>query len=97
MTMQVKAGTKFPTLLNCILVFYKMKCENFSILGVRWTISQERRRGLREAFHCLSTVKNCIKRQLGDLCRTLDKNQGTLFFYKNHFYKNVEAEICPKI
>jgi len=25
-------------------------------------------------------------------------SQSTLFFlYKNHFYKNVEAEICPKI
>jgi len=25
------------------------------------------------------------------------KKNSTLFLYKNHFYKNVEAEICPKI
>ena len=31
------------------------------------------------------------------LSRAIGQGQYTLFFYKNHTYKNVEAQITPKI
>ena len=58
---------------------------------------------LTEIFNCViiprmfHTRKKMTKPYHGKLCGFVCEHLYTLFFYKNLFYKNVEAEIDPNL